>query len=103
EARCGFLSTAPGYFPQNDSGPRDRRPLASFRVLATNRAFSVRLILLILIATVTPALAAGLPKQDLDFLRDLARDVIAASSVPPGSNGGSTWELTNACGFTLIT
>jgi hypothetical protein len=44
-----------------------------------------------------------LPKADLEFLRGLTSDVIAASSVPPGSNGGGNWQLTNTCGFTLIT
>jgi hypothetical protein len=44
-----------------------------------------------------------LPKADLEFLRGLTSDVIEASSVPPGSNGGGNWQLTNACGFTLIT
>ena len=47
--------------------------------------------------------AQGLPKADLDFLRDMTRDVVEASRVKPGSNGGGRWPLTNSCGFTLIT
>ena len=45
----------------------------------------------------------ALPKEDLAFLRDMTRDAIEASRVPPGSNGGGRWPLTNSCGFTLIT
>jgi hypothetical protein len=45
----------------------------------------------------------ALPKEDLAFLRDMTREVIEASRVPPGSNGGGRWPLTNSCGFTLIT
>lgn len=45
----------------------------------------------------------GLPKADLEFLRDLTRDVIEASRVKPGSNGGGDWKRTNSCGFTLVT
>jgi hypothetical protein len=48
-------------------------------------------------------LGQALPKEDLAFLRDMTRDVIEASRVPPGSNGGGRWPLTNTCGFTLIT
>ncbi len=44
-----------------------------------------------------------LPKADMDFLRDMTRDVIEASRVNPGSNGGGHWHLTNTCGFALIT
>lgn len=40
---------------------------------------------------------------DLLFLRELTRDVIEASRVQPGSNGGGTWPIKNSCGFTLIT
>jgi hypothetical protein len=46
---------------------------------------------------------AGLPEADLTFLRSMTTDVIKASSVEPGSNGGGRWPLTNSCGFTLIT
>jgi hypothetical protein len=44
-----------------------------------------------------------LPQADLDFLRDMTRDVVEASRVKPGSNGGGRWPLTNTCGFTLVT
>jgi hypothetical protein len=50
-----------------------------------------------------PLFADSLPKDDLAFLRDMTRDVVEASRVPPGSNGGGRWPLTNSCGFTLIT
>jgi hypothetical protein len=50
-----------------------------------------------------PLFAQSLPKDDLAFLRDMTRDVVEASRVPPGSNGGGRWALTNSCGFTLIT
>ena len=33
----------------------------------------------------------------------MTRDVVEASRVKPGSNGGGRWPLTNSCGFTLIT
>ena len=33
----------------------------------------------------------------------MTRDVVEASRVPPGSNGGGRWPLTNTCAFTLIT
>lgn len=46
---------------------------------------------------------SGLPRADMEFLRDMTRDVIEASRVKPGSNGGGTWTITNSCGFTLIT
>ncbi|MFI5357007.1 MAG: hypothetical protein ACHQ4G_06715 [Opitutales bacterium] len=49
----------------------------------------------------TPLLT--LPQDDMVFLRDLTRDVVEASRVPPGSNGGGRWPLTNTCGFALIT
>jgi hypothetical protein len=45
----------------------------------------------------------GLPREDMVFLRDMTRDVVAASRVPPGSNGDGRWALTNSCGFTLVT
>lgn len=56
----------------------------------------------------TAAAAAGfggdrLPKSDMNFLREMTRDVIEAARVQPGSNGGGRWPLTNACGFALIT
>jgi hypothetical protein len=61
-------------------------------------------MLLCAVATMSgSALAAALPKAELESLRELTRDVIQASSVPPGSNGGGAWRLTNSCGFTLIT
>jgi hypothetical protein len=44
-----------------------------------------------------------MPKADLEFLRGMAIDVIEASRVKPGSNGGGHWPLTNFCGFALIT
>jgi len=47
--------------------------------------------------------AQGLPKADLSFLRDMTRDMVEASRVKPGSNGGGRWPLTNTCGFTLVT
>ena len=50
-----------------------------------------------------PFLGQGLPKADCDFLRDMTHDVVEASRVRPGSNGGGRWPLTNSCGFTLIT
>ena len=50
-----------------------------------------------------PFLGQGLPKDDLRFLREMTRDVVEASRVRPGSNGGGRWPLTNSCGFTLIT
>jgi hypothetical protein len=46
---------------------------------------------------------AALGKEGLTFLRDMTRDVVEASRVKPGSNGGGRWPLTNSCGFTLIT
>jgi len=61
------------------------------------------------IAVVSMSLAAsvgcgqGLPKADLEFLRDMTRDVIEASRVRPGSNGGGRCPITNTCGFTLVT
>jgi hypothetical protein len=58
-------------------------------------------------ALVGPAALASrgqeLPKEDMAFLRDMTRDVVEASRVRPGSNGGGRWPLTNTCGFTLIT
>jgi hypothetical protein len=53
--------------------------------------------------TALPLYAQRLPTADLAFLRDMTRDVVQASRVPPGSNGGGRWPLTNTCGFTLIT
>jgi hypothetical protein len=50
-----------------------------------------------------PLFGQRLPKADLDFLRAMTRDVVQASRVRPGSNGGGRWPLTNSCGFTLIT
>ena len=62
-----------------------------------------RLLCLLASAAVLPLFGQGLPKDDLAFLRDMTRDVVEASRVPPGSNGGGRWPLTNTCGFTLIT
>ena len=58
-----------------------------------------------LLAAAAAFVCAGseLPRADLDFLRDLTRDVVEASRVKPGSNGGGRWPLTNSCGFALIT
>jgi hypothetical protein len=56
-----------------------------------------------LLAATTSSSAQHLPKGDLDFLRDMTRDVIDASRVEPGSNGGGRWTITNSCGFSLIT
>jgi len=53
--------------------------------------------------TARPSSAKALPKADLAFLRDMTRDVVEASRVKPGSNGGGRWPITNSCGFTLIT
>jgi hypothetical protein len=50
-----------------------------------------------------PFFSRALPKEDLAFLRDMTRDVVEASHVKPGSNGGGRWPITNSCGFTLIT
>ena len=48
----------------------------------------------------TPAALAPLPAADLEFLRDLTREVVAASRVQPGRKiGGSP---TNSCGCTLL-
>ncbi len=60
--------------------------------------------LLCLLATTGPARAATAAADpeaaDLAFLRDLARDVVAASRVEPGRKVGDA--STNSCGFTLI-
>jgi hypothetical protein len=45
----------------------------------------------------------SLPTEDVIFLRNMTRDVVAASCVAPGSNGGGNSPITNSCGFTLIT
>ncbi len=44
-----------------------------------------------------------LPQGDMEFLRDMTRDVIHASRVAPGSNGGGKWALRNTVGFPLVT
>lgn len=60
-------------------------------------------------AVMAPAVAApppysgNLPSADLQFLSEMTRDVVEASRVPAGSNGGGRWPITNSCGFTLIT
>lgn len=59
--------------------------------------------ILLVVAAVSASGGSGLPKADLEFLHDLTRDVVEASRVKPGSNGGGNWHLTNAVGFTLIT
>lgn len=41
--------------------------------------------------------------DDLDFLRKMTLDVLAASRVAPGSNGPSGWPIKNVCGFPLFT
>jgi hypothetical protein len=70
-------------------------------------AHTLTLISLAISILAAPAVAAAsghrLPRADLDFLRDMARDVVEASRVRPGSNGGGHWPLTNSCGFTLVT
>jgi hypothetical protein len=50
-----------------------------------------------------PFFGRRLPEDDLAFLRDMTRDVVEASRVPPNSNGGGRWPITNSCGFTLVT
>jgi hypothetical protein len=50
-----------------------------------------------------PLFGQRLPKADLDFLRDMTRDVVEASRVKPNSNGGGRWAPPNSCGFTLVT
>ena len=62
-----------------------------------------RVLYLLASVAVLPLFGQELPKDDLTFLRDMTRDVVEASRVPPGSNGGGRWPLTNSCGFTLIT
>lgn len=47
--------------------------------------------------------AGTLPPADMAFLRDMARDVIGASRVPPGSGGGGKAKMANSTGFALIT
>jgi len=50
-----------------------------------------------------PVFGQGLPKADVEFLRGMTRDVVEASRVKSGSNGGGRWPLTNSCGFALVT
>lgn len=47
--------------------------------------------------------AASLPKSDMQFLGEMTRDVIVASTVQPNSNGNGNWPITNTCGFPVIT
>ncbi|MGZ4974899.1 MAG: hypothetical protein ACXWDN_19240, partial [Limisphaerales bacterium] len=47
--------------------------------------------------------ARNLPIEDVSFLCDMTRDVVNASRVKPGSNGGGNCPFTNTCGFTLVT
>ncbi len=64
----------------------------------------LRLLLTVLLLLRPAAMpAASLSKADLEFLREMTRDVIEASRVKPGSNGGGRWQITNTCSFTLIT
>ena len=65
---------------------------AAFAVMETSAALAA-----------VPVFGRGLPGEDMVFLRDMTRDVVEASRVKPGSNGGGRWPLTNTCGFTLIT
>ena len=62
-----------------------------------------RVLCLLASVAVLPLFGQGLPKDDLSFLRDMTRDVVEASRVPTGSNGGGRWPLTNPGGFALIT
>ena len=64
---------------------------------------SFRAAILIALALRSALGETGLPKEDLEFLREMTRDVIQASRVKPGSNGGGKWTITNSCGFALIT
>lgn len=54
-------------------------------------------------ANQAPRSNSKLPAEDISFLRDMTRNVVEASRVKPGSNGGGNCPLTNTCGFTLIT
>ncbi len=54
-------------------------------------------------AFLVSAQAAGLPVADMEFLKGMTHDVLAASTVAPGSNGGGKWPITNSFGFALIT
>lgn len=88
----------------------DRRNRARFRVPLLVMTESLHLMRLLrftiafgwLIA-VRALLGETLPQDDMDFLRDMARDVIQASRVEPGSNGGGKWALRNTVGFALVT
>jgi hypothetical protein len=76
------------------------------KLLASSRLALALVPLLLGAGVVTAAVplwGRRLPQADMAFLRDMTRDVIAASEVKPGSNGGGRWPLTNSCGFTLIT
>ena len=64
---------------------------------------SFRAALIIALALRAALGETGLPKEDLEFLREMTRDVIQASRVKPGSNGGGKWTITNSCGFALLT
>ncbi len=52
------------------------------------------------LAGLTRSWAAEFPAQDLEFLRGLTRDVVAASRVKPAQKAGSS--PANSCGVTLI-
>lgn len=47
--------------------------------------------------------AQTLPEADMAFLRDMARDVIAASRVLPGAGAGGRSKIANTTGIALIT
>ncbi len=57
----------------------------------------------LVIVAALPSPGGHLPKADMEFLGGLTRDVVEASRVKPGSNGGGRWALTNSCGFNLVT
>lgn len=71
--------------------------------------FHRRLIATVVVAVLVTGCAHSfdssqkLPADDLAFLRDMTRDVVNASSVKAGSNGGGNCPVTNGYGFTLIT
>ncbi len=78
-----------------------RRPLLRF--FQSRRTYLLHASGLLVALTSFACGAQELPPADLDFLRDMTRDVVEASRVQSGSNGGGRWHLTNSCGFALIT
>lgn len=80
-------------------------PSMNFSRTIIPRMFQLCFLAATALAMATPSASGddGLPKADMEFLRDLTRDVIEASRVKPGSNGGGTWGINNTCGFTLVT